>query len=216
MSVVQSINVGRAVNVNYKNKNIQTGICKNPVQKPIYLTKEKFEGDEQADLVHHGGVDKAVCVYPLEHYTYWEKEVNKTFSEGAFGENLTVRGLSEKEVCIGDTYQIGDAIVQVSQPRQPCFKLAAKHGVPDLPALVEATGYTGYYFRVTKEGLVEPGPTIHLLEKHPLHVTVAYANQIMYRDKHNLEGIQKILEVNALSASWRKMLSKRLIKNEQD
>ncbi len=104
---------------------------------PLQLSLLNLDGDEQADLVHHGGRDKAVCVYCVEHYPYWESLTGTTLSFGAFGENVTVGGLTELEAYIGDTFQWGDAIVQISQPRQPCFKLAAKHGWPELPKQVE-------------------------------------------------------------------------------
>ncbi|RXI97782.1 MOSC domain-containing protein [Anaerobacillus alkaliphilus] len=213
---IQSINIGKPQNIKYKNKEIQTGIYKTAITEAIFLGKENFDGDQQADLVHHGGVDKAVCVYPVEHYQYWEKELNRKLEYGAFGENLTVSGLTEGDVCIGDTFQVGEAVVQISQPRQPCFKLAAKHSISQLPVLVEETGYTGYYFRVIKVGIVEPGATINLLEKHPHKISVYYANKIMHHDKSNFEAINTLLEVDALSASWRKTLSKRLAGNEID
>ncbi len=119
-----SINIGLPKEVTYGGKVIHTGINKKQVKEPVYLSFVKFNGDGQADLVHHGGVDKAVCVYTSDHYPYWEKELNQNLVYGAFGENITVNGMREEDVCIGDTFELGQAIVQVTQPRQPCFKLA--------------------------------------------------------------------------------------------
>lgn len=205
-----SINVGKPKNFIYNGKEFVTGIQKQPVDGPVFLSFLNFSGDGQADLVHHGGRDKAVCVYPYDHYAYWEHELERKLDVVAFGENLTVKGLLETEVCIGDTFQLGEAVVQVSQPRQPCHKIAKKHRVNDLPLRVQNTGYTGFYFRVLKEGWVETQSRLQLIEKHPLNITVSFANQIMFHDKTNKEGIEQILRVDELSESFRDSLMKRL------
>lgn len=208
--IIQSINVGKPAQVSFGGKEISTGIHKTGVREPLYLSRLNLDGDRQADLVHHGGVDKAVCVYPYEHYAYWETELNRSLTFGAFGENLTTEGMLEKDVCIGDIYRLGEAVVQVSQPRQPCFKLGVKYGVPELPLKVQQTGYTGYYFRVLTEGIVSPADSLLLKERHPAEVTISFANSIMYHEKGNIDGIQRILDVEALSDSWRQTLTKRL------
>jgi MOSC domain-containing protein YiiM len=207
---IVSINVGKPMNLHFNGKELLTAIHKKPVSEPIFLSFLHFAGDGQADLVHHGGKDKAVCVYPYDHYAYWEKELGRELEAAAFGENLTVKGLVEEDVCIGDVFQLGEAIVQVSQPRQPCHKLAKKHNVEDLPLRVQNTGYTGFYFRVLKEGWVTKESFLRLLNRHPLGVTVSFANHIMYHDKSNKDGIERILRVNELSESWRAILRKRL------
>ncbi|GAB6430302.1 MOSC domain-containing protein [Bacillus luti] len=207
---VLSLNIGLPKEVMYGGKLIQTGINKVETKEPIYLSFLKFKGDGQADLVHHGGVDKAVCVYSGDHYGYWEKELNQDLVYGAFGENITVSGLREEDVCIGDTFKLGEAIVQVTQPRQPCFKLAKKYNVPKLPLYFQETGYTGFYFRVLKEGWVSHVDTLKWLDSDPKGVTVAFANHIMHKEKRNVEGLNRILEVEALSTSWRKTFEKRM------
>lgn len=207
---VLSLNIGLPKEVTYGGKVIHTGINKNQVREPVFLSFLKFNGDGQADLVHHGGVDKAVCVYSGEHYRYWEKELNEDLVYGAFGENITISGLCEEDVCIGDTFQIGEAIVQVTQPRQPCFKLAKKYNIPKLPLYFQETGYTGFYFRVLKEGWVSPADTLKLLKSDPKGVTVAFANRIMHKEKQNVEGLKRILEVQALSTSWRNTFERRM------
>ncbi|MED4603421.1 MOSC domain-containing protein [Paenibacillus validus] len=209
---IVSVNVGRPAPLAYQNKIVPSGIGKTPVSVPLQLSLLNLDGDEQADLVHHGGREKAVCVYCVEHYPYWESLTGTTLSFGAFGENVTVGGLTELEAYIGDTFQWGDAIVQISQPRQPCFKLAAKHGWPELPKQVEKTGYTGYYFRVLEEGRVSADSSLQLLERDPQAVTIDYANRIMYRDQTNAAAMERLLQLPALSASWQATFRKRLAK----
>ncbi|AIY73234.1 MOSC domain-containing protein [Bacillus anthracis] len=205
-----SLNIGLPKEVTYGGKVIHTGINKKQVKEPVYLSFVKFNGDGQADLVHHGGVDKAVCVYTGDHYPYWEKELNQDLVYGAFGENITVSGMREEDVCIGDMFELGQAIVQVTQPRQPCFKLAKKYNIPKLPLYFQETGYTGFYFRVLKEGWVSSVDTLKRLQSDPKGVSVAFANRIMHKEKQNVEGVKRILEVNALSSSWRKSFEKRI------
>ncbi|MCM3709431.1 MOSC domain-containing protein [Sporosarcina luteola] len=205
-----SLNVGKPQDLQFGKKDVTTGINKKPVAVPVYLSKVNFDGDGQGDLVNHGGVDKAVCVYPYEHYPYWEEELGKTLNVGAFGENLTLRGLTEDEVCVGDSFQIGDAVVQVSQPRQPCFKLSLIHDRKDIPLLVQNTGYTGFYFRVMKEGIVSPSDELVHISRPELAITVSEANRLMHHAKDDVDGARKILQLDELSASWRKTFNKRI------
>lgn len=207
---VRAINVGTPIVMEYQNKEIISGYSKSPVEQMIFLSKLNFAGDGQGDLVHHGGEDKAICVYPFERYDYWERELGVSLTFGAFGENLTTEGMLEDEICIGDIFELGEAVVQVSQPRQPCYKIAARYGVKEFPAKIQQTGYTGYYLRVLQEGWVTPGDKLSLKQRHSACVTLQYANQIMYHDKKNTMGIQTILDVPELSASWRETLTKRL------
>ncbi|OIJ19464.1 MOSC domain-containing protein [Anaerobacillus alkalidiazotrophicus] len=205
-----SVNVGMPKSITFQEKILFTGINKQEVNKPVFLYKEKFEGDGQADLDNHGGEDKAVCVYSYQHYPYWQKRLQQPLSYGAFGENLTIEGLTEEVVCIGDIYELGEAIVQVTQPRQPCYKLAKIYDQDKLPIWFQNSGYTGYYFRVLQEGIVTKVKPIKLLERPTKNVTVSFANNIMYHDKINIEGIKKILEVDELSTSWRNVFLKRM------
>lgn len=210
LNKIISINIGMPILIDFKGKQIQTGINKQPIFAPVYLSTLNFEGDGQADLVHHGGKDKAVCVYPFDHYRYWEETLDRELDYGAFGENITLTGLCEADVAIGDIFQLGEAIVQVSQPRQPCFKLAARYDRKNLPIRIEETGFTGYYFRVLKEGWVSHTSTIKVVKRHPKRMTVQYANTIMHHDKNNVEAIKEILAVDELSTSWRTAFMKRL------
>lgn len=213
---ILSLNVGKPKIVLHRNKEVSTGIYKDPTSETLFLSYKNFEKDGQADLVHHGGKEKAVCVYPYEHYAFWESVLEREIAYGAFGENLTIQGLTETETHIGDVFQLGEAVVQVSQPRQPCFKLAVKYGVKEMPVLMQESGYTGFYFRVLKEGLVNMHDGLQRIFCHPKGVSVAEANRIMHRDKTDIYHIQKILEVEELSVNWRNTFTKRLKGQEVD
>ncbi|TLS49877.1 MOSC domain-containing protein [Paenibacillus antri] len=205
-----SLNVGKPTTVLYKGREVVTAIAKSPVAGPLRLDAAPLPGDEQADAVHHGGPDKAICAYCYEHYPYWERTIGKPLSPGAFGENFTLLGATEDEVRIGDTFRLGDALLQVSQPRVPCFKLSARHERPTLEAEVTASGFTGFYLRVLNPGAVAAGDRLRLETPHPAGVTVAEANRIMHRDKRDAAGLRRLLDVDALADSWRSQLSKRL------
>lgn len=213
---ILSLNVGMPREVQFQQKDVFTGIFKTATEEALYLSYLNFEGDGQADLVHHGGREKAVCVYPYEHYPFWENELKRPLEYGALGENLTIKGLLETDVCIGDVFELGKAIVQISQPRQPCYKLTIRYGVPDMLLKVQQTGYTGFYFRVLEEGAVSKDDGLSLLHRHPKEITVSFANRIMHREKDNIEGIKQILEVEELSLNWRNTFLKRLAGTETD
>ncbi|WP_240489054.1 MOSC domain-containing protein [Cohnella thermotolerans] len=210
-----SVNTGVAETGTYKGREARSGIFKRPSDRPLRLSRTGLDGDEQADLVHHGGPDKAVCVYSYRHYPHLEQVLNRKLPMGAFGENFTVDELAEDEIHIGDIYAVGTATVQVSQPRVPCWKLAMKWGLDELPALVTETGATGFYFRVLEEGEVAPGELV-LLERHPAALSVQEANRIMHRDKKDAEGIRRLLAVDALADSWKETLNRRLAKIEAE
>lgn len=205
-----SLNIGKVQTAIYKGKEAKSGITKSPVERAVRLTKLGFEGDEQADLEHHGGPDKAICVYSYEHYPHWEEVLGRSLDYGAFGENFTLGKINEHDVRVGDLFRIGSAVVQVSQPRQPCWKLAMKWGLDELPLLVTNSGATGFYFRVAETGEVRVGDELSLLQPHPDGVTVAEANRVMHHDRDDAEGIRRLLAVDALSASWVNTLTKRL------
>ncbi len=205
---IKSLNVGLPKKEAFGGLEIVTGICKIPVPGPLGLKKLGFEGDGVGDTKHHGGPDKAVCLYCFDHYPYWEDVMGMTLPVAAFGENLTVSGITEEDVCIGDIYQLGSALIQVSQPRQPCKTLAARYGRVDMVKLVVDSGRTGFYCRVLSDGLVEKKSSFVLKERDPLQITVAYANLIYHHDQKNCVGIRKVLEVEALSESWRSSYEK--------
>lgn len=188
----------------------RSGFRKEPQDKPCWLDTQGLHGDEQADRENHGGPDKAVCVYPGEHYTNWRaidglREVNA----GAFGENFTSRGLLEDTVCVGDIFAVGETQVQVSQPRQPCWKLARRWRIKDLAAQVERTGRTGFYLRVLQPGLVSPGDRLILRTRAHPEWTIAQCNEVMHHRKHDAALAGALAACPALSASWRKSLTAR-------
>ena len=188
-----------------------TGFFKEPVVGAVRIDRFNLEGDGQADLINHGGLDKAVCVYPADHYPSWRRELNIPLPFGAFGENFTVEGLTEEFVCIGDIWTAGGAATfQVSQPRQPCWKLARRWQIKTLALQVQQTGKTGWYFRVLSEGEVTADKAMSLLHRPHPDWTVARANRIMHRDKNNLREAAELCAVPPLSESWRETLAKRL------
>jgi MOSC domain-containing protein YiiM len=195
-------------------KEVRTGIFKTPAGTPLFLSRAGLAGDGQADLINHGGEDKAVCVYSADHYPFWKREWGVEAGAGAFGENFTVAEITENSLCIGDVLRVGEAVVQVSQPRQPCFKLGLKHRMPELPLHVQQTGFTGFYFRVLEEGIVKDGDALYIEGRHPAAVSIAEANRLKYKDKSEIEGIRRLLAVAELSASWRESFESRLAELE--
>lgn len=199
-----------------------SGIDKHATAGPVRLTRLNLEGDAQADLNHHGGPDKAVCVYPRAHYPAWRRELRALFPDlsdemfdcGAFGENFCVDGLTEPDVCIGDVFAIGTARVQLTQPRQPCWKLARRWRLKDLAARVQHTGRTGWYFRVLEEGLVEAGQPLVLLERPHPEWTVARANTLMHHDRANRTDAAALAACPPLSQNWRRTLARRATTGE--
>jgi len=205
-----SLNVGKPAVIVYKGREVVSAIAKKPAAGSVRLGSAPLAGDEQADLVHHGGPNKAICAYFHEHYSYWEDVIGKPLTPGAFGENFTLRGATEAHVRIGDTFRLGEALLQVSQPRVPCFKLSAVHERPTLEAEVTASGYTGFYLRVLRPGSAAAGDRLQLDAPHPAGVTVTEANRLMHRDKDDLDGLRALLAVAALADSWRDHLKLRL------
>jgi MOSC domain-containing protein YiiM len=205
---IESLNIGLPKKEVFYGKEIITGLCKRPVSAPLHLQKLGFEGDGVADLKHHGGEDKAVCVYSMDHYPYWEKILGTKLYPPAFGENLSISNLHENSVCIGDIFQLGTAVAQVSQPRQPCKTLAARYGRNDMVKLIVDSGRTGFYLRVLEEGTIKKRDKIIIMERDSHKITVSFANQIFHHDKKNQDGIEKILAVPALSESWSQSFQK--------
>lgn len=190
-------------------RSLRSGIFKAPVAGSVRLGLTNLAGDAQADLQKHGGPDKAVNAYAASHYPDWRAKLDLAdFLPGAFGENFTIAGLTEESVCIGDTYAVGEARVQVSQPRQPCWKLARRWRIKDLTALVERSGRTGWYFRVLAEGEVAAGLPLILLDRPYPQWTIARANAIMRRRKTDPDAAE-LAACPLLAESWRATLGKR-------
>ncbi|MFD1776777.1 MOSC domain-containing protein [Paenibacillus rhizophilus] len=200
---IMSLNVGMPVTALYHGKTLETGIYKFPVEGPVRLSADGLTGDGQADLVNHGGPDKAVCVYPSEHYAYWEQWLGKKLDCAAFGENLATAGLLETEVCIGDIYEIGTALVQVSQPRYPCFKLSQKHGPAEFPAEVLKTGFSGFYFRVLREGELASGSAIVKVSSGDGGVPVSRVLHMMATGRGDKRGLEELVRLDSLASGIR-------------
>ncbi|WP_163529153.1 MOSC domain-containing protein [Halobacillus ihumii] len=207
---VLSLNVGRPENYSTDKGELRSAYRKQPVTEPVYLSSLNFSGDEQADKKHHGGVDQAVCLYPANHYRHFEKEYGMTFPYPSFGENITVEGIHECDTHIGDVFTLGEAEVQVTKPRKPCYIIARTHGIDDFPARLTKTGFTGFYLRVLKEGNVSQGDVMRLKHADPAGLTVADVNDVKFNDRNNKEKINRIIRVEALAEDLRQSLLRRL------
>lgn len=184
ISNVLAIHVGRPRRFDTGNDGKEpwtSGIMKSAVSGQVRVGRLNLDGDEQADLIHHGGPDKAVLVYPVVHYGWWRDEFPSIdWQPGTFGENLTIEGAMENVVCIGDVFELGSCKLQVSQPRQPCWKLSRRWGLPKLAVRVQQTGRTGWYLRVIDEGMIGSSETMKLIERNHPQWTIAKANAVMF------------------------------------
>jgi MOSC domain-containing protein YiiM len=193
-------------------KSWTTAFFKQPVAGPVWLGKTNLDGDRQAAKTH-GGPEKAVCAYPFEHYSLWQREFDlPPLVYGAFGENFTFAGLTETEVCIGDLFAAGEAVVQVSQPRPPCWRLARWWEVKEFALRMEETGLTGWYLRVISEGYVEAGARVELIERYHPRWSVAEANRLMYGRAISEEDLRELSACESLSEGWRDELLKKASK----
>ncbi|MGO9919460.1 MAG: MOSC domain-containing protein [Isosphaeraceae bacterium] len=209
MNVV-SLCVGLPREVEWHGHTVLTSIFKTPVKRRLRVTALNFEGDEQSDLAVHGGVDKAVYVYPSEHYEYWRRELPETdLPWGAFGENLTTEGLLE-DVRIGDRFRVGSAEFVVTQPRMPCYKLGIRFGRPDIIKRFLQSGRTGFYFSVSQKGEVGAGDAIEPVGQTDEGLSVAEVVRLYTVDAENQELLPRATRSSALPESWRDYFRKRL------
>ena len=210
---IESLNVGLPVEVMWRGRKVTTGIFKEPVAGRVSLRRLNLDGDRQADLTVHGGKDKAVYCYPLEHYGYWKRELGRELAAGAFGENFTTDGMLEDAIDLGDRFSVGSAEVIVTQPRLPCYKLGIKFRSDDMVKRFFASRRTGIYFAVAREGEVGRGDELKLLAADPNRVPVAeltrlYAERIY--DESDIESVRRLLKVVALPEGWRDYFGERL------
>lgn len=212
--LVYSINIGRPHMRLRNGAEVLTGGDKLPVDSASLHTLG-FAGDDQADKVNHGGADKAVCVYALDHYPHWEQVLGRSLEPGAFSENLTVQGIDEQTVCIGDVFQVGTALLQVTQPRTPCAKLAGKHGEPQLVKWVADANATGFYMRVLRDGAVARGDPFTLVKPHPARISIAAVDDIIFDRSSDTALIAKLLEMPEFGASGRAHFRRRLAKLQE-
>lgn len=207
-----SINVSLPVEVEYNNKTVTTAIFKKPIKGNVLVSHQGLAGDQQVDLKNHGGEHKAVYAFSKNHYDYWRKTLNKPeLCFGQFGENLTISDLDEASLCIGDRLQMGDCILEITQPRVPCFKLGIALDLAEMPKLFVQHGATGIYFRVIKTGRISNNDAVKRIYHHPTQLSVqtlfkAYFDNNIIKSK---QVMQNAAEITELSDEWRaKVISK--------
>lgn len=205
---VEYLSIGKPKHIQLEEEQIYSGIQKETI-KDVFLSNGGFFGDDVANIEYHGGPERAVCFYPIEHYKKWELEFNKSLPIPAFGENLTISNMIEENVHIGDIYQIGEAVIQITQSRIPCATISKSNHVDTFLNRVVETGFTGYFAKVLKEGKIEQGANITIVKKDPNRISILYANQIFFHERKNKEAVSKLLKVEALAKVWRDILLNR-------
>jgi MOSC domain-containing protein YiiM len=209
-----SVNVSLPKLVEFNGRTVSTSIFKEPVSGPVFVRRLSLTEDWQADLRSHGGLNKAVYAYRLEHYAYWSRELGRDdLHSGQFGENLTVEGLTEDSARLRNVYRMGSALLQVTQPRYPCFKLGIKMGDPLFPRRFLESGRTEFYFRVLEEGEVSAGDTVELVEQSD-GLAVRELWHLVLVDTGNVEGAREALRCQTLSREWREPLEERVSQAE--
>jgi MOSC domain-containing protein YiiM len=208
---ILSTNIGRPTTIEWRGQQVRTGIYKHAVERPIFLGIEGVGNDHVIDRRFHGGADKACYLYSADNYLFWKnKYPNPEWGWGMFGENLTVSGLSESEICIGDRFQVGDAVVQVSQPRQPCFKLGVRFNDQSVVDDFWNSPFPGVYVRVLIPGMVEKGDEMLLIDRNPESLSVSQVFSIFQLNRNNKELIHKALDEPFLAESCRRDIEKLL------
>lgn len=215
-AVLRELRVGRARAFGPNGE--PSAIDKQPVTTPLCLAPDGLAGDEQGDRRHHGGPEKALHHYAAEHYATWRLELRQRpasrLHPGAFGENVSTLGLTEANVCVGDVFRLGSATVQVSQARQPCWKLNLRFGLPDMAAHVQHSGRTGWYYRVLEAGAVAPGDAFTLIERPCPDWPLARVLHFFFVEPLDRAALEAIAALNALSPSWRELAARRLASNQ--
>src|SRR5262245_46212166 len=204
MPSLLSVNVGMPQNVAWQGRTVYTSVWKHPVHGPRMVRRLNIDGDGQGDLTGHGGEHRAVFVYQIDSYHHWQRQLGRDdFTYGQFGENFTVDGLSDREVCIGDRYRIGQALFEVTQPRVTCYRVGIRMSEPRMAALPVAHGRPGFDFRGVEEGEVEAGDEIVRVAAGPERMTVIEINALLYMPGHSRSQLERALRIPALSAGWR-------------
>jgi MOSC domain-containing protein YiiM len=212
MVKLASLNIAlpERVSFNSESKKTLTGIFKKSVDEKIFLDELGFHGDGVGDSRIHGGKDLAVCAYFADHFPYWQAELQREIKPGAFGENLSLAGINETQINIGDIFRLGEAEIEVSQPRQPCHKLNKVFDLQTMACKVQTTGYTGCYFRVKKTGWVKPDSIIERIQEGLGKISIEMVNVLMFKDKKNKDLLKNVVSLQALSVAWREKFQKRL------
>jgi MOSC domain-containing protein YiiM len=213
---ILSVNVSLPREIDHKGQIISTGIFKEPIEGRIKLRTLNLDGDRQADLSVHGGPDKAVYTYSVEHYEYWRGVFpDLEMPNGMFGENLTVEGLVESEINVGDVFRIGSAIVTATQPRMPCYKLGIKFGRMDVIKKFLASGRSGIYFKVSKEGQVSTGDSICQITKDLNQITISDIVRLYTIERENLQTMRRAVKVDALPKGWKRYFLEQIQRLEK-
>lgn len=211
MPSLLSVNVGMPQNVDWQGRTVFTSVWKTPVPGPRMVRRLNIDGDGQGDLAGHGGEHRAVFVYQIDSYRHWQRELGRdSYDYGQFGENFTIDGLSDQEVCIGDRYRIGQALFEVSQPRVTCYRVGIRMKEPRMAALLVAHNRPGFYFRVVEEGEVEAGDEIVQVATGLERMSVSEVNALLYKPGHSCDQLERALRIPALSAGWRASFQKLL------
>jgi len=206
-----SLNVGMPRLVMRGDTPVSTAIFKEPVEGRVMLRTLNLDGDRQSDLSVHGGPTKAVYAYPSEHYPFWQREFPEIkLPWGVFGENLTTEGMDETEINIGDRFRVGEALIMVTEPRLPCYKLGLRFGRSDVIRKFLASERTGFYFSVLQEGTVAAGDEFEVVERHSAELPVSAVTRLFAHDKNNQALIQRALAVDALPESWKSHFRKQM------
>ena len=204
MARLLSVNVGLPRDIAWKGRTVHTAIWKDPVRGRCQVARLNLDGDGQGDLAGHGGEQRAVFVYQIESYRYWQEQLNRTdFVHGQFGENFTIEGLPDDDVCIGDRYRIGGALFEVTQPRVTCYRVGIRMNEPRMPALLTSSGRPGFYVRVLQPGDVGAGDEIVKVGEAKERMTVAEINALLYSPSHPRDRLERALRIDALSHGWR-------------
>ena len=211
MATLLSVNVGMPKNVTWQDRTVYTGIWKSAVDGPRMVRRLNIDGDGQGDRNGHGGEQRAVMVYQIDSYRHWQKHFERDdFEFGQFGENLTVDGLGDDQVCIGDRYRIGEAEFEVTQPRVTCFRVGMRLGEPEMPALLVAHHRPGFYLRVITEGHVQAGDEIERTQVGPHAMSVAEVDALLYLPDRDIERLHDAVDIPALSPGWQQSLHELL------
>ncbi|CAA6802345.1 MAG: MOSC domain-containing protein [uncultured Sulfurovum sp.] len=200
---------------NAKGKTYHSSYKKVALNKPAYEINENgFKLDNQSDKESHGGIDKAICVYPLKSYRYLEEKYDITLPTCTFGENLSILGVDDSDICLGDKFAYGETIVEVSQPRQPCWKISSIVGIKKLTAMVVKEYKSGFYLRVLQTGKIRPQDKLELISRDYPKLSIEFINQVAFNAKENQENIKEVLECNKLAEAYQVSLQKRYKEKE--
>ena len=198
------------ISLNDGGRKVITGFLKKPINEKIFLDELGFRGDGVGNTRIHGGKDLAICAYFVDHFPHWKIELDREINPGAFGENLSLAGINETQIYIGDIFRLGEAEIEVSQPRQPCHKLNKVFDLQAMACKVQTTGYTGCYFRVKKTGWVKPDCVFQKIQEGLGKVSIEMLNVLLFKEKKNQDLLRKVVSLQALSIKWREKFKKRL------